>query len=200
MKLLIAITALVVSTLAPPAIETVTPPAPTVSDRPQTVAVTGSGFLDGLKLLVTDPGGAIRTLAGQDIQARRESSFQATVTFATAGTYSFVVINPDGAKSNLVSVQARSGGVKPSIEQIAPDETMKSAQEQAITITGSYFAQGATVSVTDPAGAVATIRTLEKNTAQTIVVRMVLDQTGTYSIVVVNPGGEASNAVPLKVN
>ena len=39
-----------------------------------------------------------------------------------------------------------------------------------------------------------------KNTAQTIVVRMVLDQAGTYSVVVVNPGGEASNAVPLKVN
>ena len=140
-----------------------TPAAPAVSDRPQTVAVTGSGFQEGLKLIVTDPGGAIRTLAGQDIQSRRESSFQATVTFPAAGTYSFVVINPDGAKSNLVSVQARSGGVKPSIEQIVPDETMKSTQEQAITITGSYFAQGATVSVTDPAGAVATFRTLEKN-------------------------------------
>ena len=45
-----------------------------------------------------------------------------------------------------------------------------------------------------------TLRTLDKSTAQTIVVRMVLDQTGTYSLVVVNPSGDASNAAPLKVN
>ena len=201
MKVLLAITALVASTLALPAIDSVTPAAPSVSNRPQTVAVTGSGFQDGLKLNVTDPGGAITTLAGQDILSRRESSFQVTITFSSAGTYSFVVINPDGAKSNLVSVQARaSNAIKPSIDEIAPAETMKSPQEQTITITGSNFVQGATVSVTDPAGSVVTLRTLEKSTAQTIVVRVMLDQSGTYSVVVVNPGNEASNAAPLKVN
>lgn len=184
----------------PPTIGSVSPATPTRSDQPQTLTVNGTDFEDGLKLMVTGPGGEIRTFSGQDIQSRRETSFQATLTFLASGTYSLMVLNPDGSKSNPFALQVQSGGTRPIIDQVTPAETPKDTREQAVTISGSHFAQGATVSLTGPAGSTSTIRTLEKNTPQTIVVRLMLDQAGTYSLAVLNPGGEPSNAVTLKVN
>jgi hypothetical protein len=201
---LAALTLVVVSVaLDAPTITGVSPASPAPSDRPQTITVTGTEFQEGLKLIVTGPDGDIRTFAGQDLQTRREATFQATLTFPTGGTYSLVVLNPDGSKSSPFAVRVKSSGgsgPRPTVDQVSPAETAKDTREQTVTLSGSNFAAGATLSVTDPAGTVSTIRTLEKSTPQTIVARLMLDQPGNYSIVVVNPDGEASNPVTIKVN
>ena len=194
--------ALAVTVVAPPTITSVDPANPPRSERPQTLTVSGTDFKDGLKLIVTGPNGEIRTFAGGDIQAGRESSFQASVTLPAVGSYSLVVLNPDGGRSAPFSIHVKGSGgaAQAAVDQVSPAEVTKDGREQTITLTGRQFAPDASVIVTDPAGAVSTLRTFEKQTAQTIVVRVAFDQRGTYSIVVQNGGAEPSNPVAVKVN
>ena len=201
-RLAILATALAVAAAAPPTITSVDPAAPARSERPQPLTVTGTDFKDGLKLIITGPNGESRTYAGGDIQSGRETSFQTPVTLAAAGSYALVVLNPDGSKSAPFSIQVKGqGGSAPAVlNEITPAETTRDGREQTITLTGSQFAPDASVIVTDPAGTVSTLRTFEKSTPQTIVVRLVLDQRGTYSIAVQNGGAEPSNPATLRVN
>jgi hypothetical protein len=68
----------------------------------QTIIVSGSSFQAGLTLAVTPitPPGDPSTFSGSQIQSQTGTSFQVTVTFATAGNYSFQVTNPSGDQSN----------------------------------------------------------------------------------------------------
>ena len=201
-RLAILATALAVAAATAPTITSVDPATPVRSERPQTLTVTGTDFKEGLKLIITGPNGEIRTYAGGDIQSGRETSFQTSVTLAAAGSYALVVLNPDGSKSAPFSIQVKGqgGGAPAVLTEITPAETTRDGREQTITLTGSQFAPDASVIVTDPAGTVSTLRTFEKSTPQTIVVRLVLDQRGTYSIVVQNSGAEPSNPATLRVN
>ena len=185
-----------------PTITSVDPASPSRSDRPQTLTVSGTEFRDGLKLIVTGPNGAVQTYSGGDIQSGRETSFQTLVTFAASGTYALVVLNPDGGKSSPFSIQVKgSGGTAAAvIEQVTPAETTRDGREQTLTLTGSQFGADASVLVTDPAGSVATVRTFDKSTSQTIVFRLILEHRGTYSIAVQNAGADPSNPVTVKVN
>jgi len=72
----------------------------TAGSSPLTVTVTGTNFAAGLTLAVTQPGGGIATGQGALVSAITATTFQATVTFGAAGTYSFQVTSASGEKSN----------------------------------------------------------------------------------------------------
>ena len=176
---------LAVAAATPPTITSVDPATPARSERPQTLTVTGTDFKDGLKLIITGPNGEIRTLrrwrhpvgpgdvvpdvrdpgGGRIVRARRPESRRQQVR---------AVLHPGQG-----SRRRHTGGAQRDHSR----RNHEGRTGQTITLTGSQFAPDASVIVTDPAGTVSTLRTFEKSTAQTIVVRLVLDQRGTYSIV-----------------
>jgi hypothetical protein len=55
------------------------------------------------------------------------------------------------------------------------------------------------VSITDPTGTVIVAEQLDKVDAQTIVLKRVFDQSGSYAFMVTNPSGESSNTLAVMV-
>jgi len=182
-----------------PTITGIVPDKPAVSPKPVTVVVNGEEFQSGLSLQVTGPDGQIRTLAGTDITAQKPVSFQVQFTFDAEGRYAFVVLNHDGKRSAPFTVEARRLGSRPSIDQVAPMEFSKSPEPQVVTLTGRNFQPGLKLSVTDPTGTVTVADRIDKIDAQTVVVRLAFEQSGSYAVMVTNPSGESSNTVSLSV-
>lgn len=182
-----------------PRITAIAPESPVVSARAQVVTVHGEDFRAGLTLLATTPGGAVRNLSGNDIQSRRDVAFQVWFAFDAVGTYSFVVINEDGAKSEPFAVQARQAAQQPLIDRVTPEELSRSQEPQVVTLTGRNFAPGLRLSLTDPTGKVTVTEEFDRLDAHTAVVRLLFDQGGPYSLMVTNRSGESSNTVAIVV-
>ena len=174
-----------------PKITGIVPDKPTVSPKAVTVVINGEEFQSGLSLQVTTPGGDVRTLAGMDIAAQRAVSFQVQFTF--------VVLNHDGKRSPPFNVEARRVANRPNIDQVTPMEFSKSPEPQVVTLTGRNFQPGLKLSITDPTGTVTVADRIDKIDAQTVVVRLVFEQSGSYALMVTNPSGESSNTVSLSV-
>jgi len=190
----------VIGAAADPSITGVTPQAPPLSVKPQVLTVIGEGFRSGLALEVTTPGGAVQTISGPAISAVRATSFQVSLTLDAAGRYSLVVINDDGKKSSAYPVEVKQAARAPAIDRVTPQELSKSHDPQIVTLTGRDFSPGLKVSLTDPTGTVSVVTALEKIEAQTVVVGLVFEQTGIYSVMVTNPSGESSNSVSVTIN
>lgn len=184
-----------------PRITGISPGSPVVSPRAQVMTVTGEEFRPGLSLQVTTPAGEVGSHKGDEIRSQTSGSFQVSATFASAGRYEFVVINPDGTTSSPFPVEAKAvkGRLQPWVEQVVPTEVTKSAEAQVISLTGRNFATGLKVSITDPTGTVTVADTLEKVTPNSIVLRVMFEFTGRYELLVTNPSGESSNSVTVVV-
>jgi hypothetical protein len=196
----VAIAALTLGTLDRPHISGITPPAPSKSDRAQTLAVNGTGFAPGLTLEVTTPAGATQTFTGSALQQMRDTSFQVSIVLGIAGTYSMVVRNTDGGVSDPFQLKVQPTATsKVVIEKIAPENITKNAQPQTLTITGRGFEPGLSVSVTDPTGVVAVIKGSPVGTVSptSFEFSVVIDKGGEYSLMVTNPSGENSNSMPF---
>ena len=186
-------------TLSEPKITGIVPDRPMVDAKPVRVTVNGQDFRSGLSVQITTPGGALKNVAGGDVTGQSPASFNVSFSFDAEGAYEFVVLNADGGKSSPFRVEARRTATRPTIEQIAPAEYAKSPEPQVVTITGRFFAPGAKVSITDPTGTVIAAEQLDKVDAQTIVLKRVFDQSGSYAFMLTNPNGESSNTLTVMV-
>jgi hypothetical protein len=183
-----------------PKITSVAPDHPMVSPKPQLLTVTGENFRSNLTLTVTTPGGAARTLGGADIAAQRTTSFQASVVLDEMGTYSLVVMNGDGRRSAPFPLAVKAAARQPWISQVSPEEVPKGQEAQSITLTGNNFVTGLKVSVADPTGTVTVADAIDKVTVDTVVFKYTFEMAGRYEIMLVNPSGESSNTVVVRVN
>ncbi len=107
--------ALVMSVDAPPAAPSAVlfslAPDPIIArPSPQTISVSGQGFLSGLTLAVTLQNGASVTVSGSQITRVASQSFDAMVTIPIAGTYSFQVTNPGATTSNAITKNIQGAG------------------------------------------------------------------------------------------
>ena len=183
-----------------PKITAVTPAAPVVSQKPQTLTVTGEGFRTGLTLFVTTPGGTVQTLAGEDLAAQRPTSFQVSLALTEKGRYTLVVVNETGPRSTAFAIETKAPAASgPWIEEVMPAEFSRSRDVQLVTLAGRNFAAGVRVNVGDPSGSVKTAEVVRVE-PQTIVVRYTFEQAGPHEVTLTNPSGESSNAVAIAVN
>lgn len=188
-----------------PIISSVEPRAPAARDAAQLLTITGSTFLDGVSLNVVTPDGRVLNYSGAAIRARRETSFQVAVVFAAPGAYTLTAMNPDKSTSDpfvlKVPVPAQAAVATPRIDKVLPDQLTKDPQPQVLKISGERFAQGLSVSLTDPIGTVYLIKSpaVSSVTTTSFDLSVVLEMTGDYSLMITNPSGESSNSVSLKV-
>jgi hypothetical protein len=193
--------------LLAPVISSVAPQAPSRSATVQVLTISGVNFSEGLSLTIVEPDGRKQSYAGPAIQARRDTSFKASVTLAALGAYTLIVTNPDGAASDpfvlkgSASPQPATPGPSPKIDRVLPGEPTKDPLPQTLAVTGEHFAQGLSVYLTDPIGTVFLIKgsALGSFTATSFTVLAALDMTGDYTLLVTNPSGESSNSMTIKV-
>ena len=116
-----------------------------------------------------------------DITAQRAVSFQVQFTFDAEGRYAFVVLNHDGKRS--AAVQRGGPACRQPAEHRSSDsaEFSKSPEPQVVTLAGRNFQPGLKLSVTDPTGTVTVADRIDKSDAQTMVVRLVFEQSGSYA-------------------
>lgn len=187
--------------LSTPEITNVTPGSPGVSSKPQRLTITGTDFLQGLTLMITNPGGQSQRYAGEDILNRRPTAFEVNVLLDTKGNYSLVVSNTDGGVSRPfpLTVQGEAAQpenkTKPTIESISPAKVTKSNTPQTLTVRGTRFEPGMVVLLTDPTGTVKTIsgNAIADITPTSFQFTAILELPGEYSVEVKLPSGALSN-------
>ncbi|HEV3329627.1 MAG TPA: thrombospondin type 3 repeat-containing protein [Bryobacteraceae bacterium] len=169
-----------------PAITGITPNSLQASGNAQTVTVNGTGFQAGLTVAVTGPNGNV-TVTVQNVTA---ASFQMTLVLATAGTYMLKATNPDGQSATFTfTVTAGTEAPTPSITGISPSNPQVSGTPQLVTVSGTGFQAGLTVTVTGPNGSVSV--TVQNVMATSFQMTLVL-AAGSYTVKVTNPDGQST--------
>jgi hypothetical protein len=169
----------------------------------QTITVQGQDFLPGLTLDVVAPGGATQNFVGTSIQGLTTSSFRVQPLFDVPGTYSFVVRNSAGVAAEPFPVQVRdpSNTTAPIMTSVNPAVLSPSPAAQTVSITGTNFATGLSVRITQPDGTISIASAGEVSNVTTtgFQLRLVFSRTGFYLLQVNNPNGEVSNSLTVTV-
>jgi hypothetical protein len=87
-----------------PKIDRVVPEQVTKDPLPQTLAVSGEYFAQGLSVYLTDPIGTVYLIKGSGIGSFTATSFSVSVAIEMTGDYSLMVTNPSGESSNNVTI------------------------------------------------------------------------------------------------
>ena len=163
---------------SPPSVVAISPFSPTASPTAQAFAVTGSNFERGLMVALTAPDGSTTTLSGAQIQYVSATTFQMSAVLAASGSYSFLVMNPNGGASapfyfnvlkavQTISHIADGGGWKSTIILMNTDMMAAPYTVNLWGDTGGAFTPplvlGSTTG-TIPVGGSVTIRTADTNT------------------------------------
>lgn len=201
----------VIGAVETPRVTAVTPSPLFTSPKPQTLKVTGTGFAPGLTVEVMSQGNT-ETYSGAAVQGQRSTSFEIAVVLAQPGAPTLVVRNTDGGVSDPFPLKVEVGQPprpenpvpqsRPTIDRVSPEKTTKGSVAQAVTLTGSQFAPGLSVTVTDPTGTVTTINgtALEAVTPTLVKFSVVFDVSGEYTLAITNPPGQSSNTVTVIVS
>jgi hypothetical protein len=184
---------------APPAISSLSPNPMTGSNANQTLTINGSGFVAGLTVNLTT-GTSTLAYTAASISSATATQVQVLVNVGTtARAWTVVVVNPGGAASNAATLTVTAPPPPPVISTLSPNPMTGSASAQTLTINGSGFAPGATVSMTYSGGTVVS-PTIASSSATQIAATVTVGTTArAWTVQVVNPGGAASNAATLTV-
>ena len=128
-------------------IASLSPNPMTGSASNQTLTINGSGFLAGATVSLTYSGGSVVNPVVASLSA---TQIAATVNVGTtARTWTVQVTNPGGAASNSATLTVTApAAAPPAIASLSPNPMTGSASNQTLTINGSGFLAGATVSLT----------------------------------------------------
>ena len=184
-----------------PKVSVVAPQAPVPGPSAQLLTVNGEQFLTGLTLDVSTPEGGTHRYRDSDIRNVRGTSFQASVTLNTAGTYSLVVTNPDGGVSEPFALKVQAAPVAPVVDTVTPMRANRQDSAQIVKVDGKRFVDGLVVNLCDPTGETTTITggDVQRFTPTSFEVSVVFAMSGDYQIGVTNPDGGRSNMLNVNV-
>jgi pimeloyl-ACP methyl ester carboxylesterase len=176
-----------------PIISSISPSNPVASSSDQSVNVSGSNFQSGLTITVFIPGGGTATLSGSQIQNVTSTSFTMIITLNVAGNYGIRVNNPNGLQSNTFNFTTQNP--TPNISSINPSSPCVSSNNQNVTVNGTNFQSGLTVTIFIPGGNNVTLSgsQIQSVTATSFIMVVTLNIQGTYGIRINNPSGIQSS-------
>jgi len=166
----------------------INPTAGTAGGSGFTLTLTGIGFVRGATASFNGSGVTTTFVSSTALTATVPASL-----IATPGSAAVLVTNPDGAVSNSLAFTIRSGIILTSIN---PTTIPANSKATPITATGSGFAQGATIMFNGIA--IGTTFVSATSLTGTIPPELLVN-TGTFTVAVVNPNGDASNALSFVV-
>ncbi len=201
----------VMGTVEPPHVSSVDPSPILTSPKPQALKVTGTGFAPGLTVELTQQGNT-ETFSGAAVRGQSTTSFEIAVVMAQPGAGTLAVRNTDGGVSDPFALKIEAGQTGrpegpvpqslPAIDRVVPDKATKNSVAQPLTFSGNNFAQGLSVSITDPTGSVTVLKgsAIDSITRETVKINIVLEIMGEYSFLITNPSGQSSNTVVVIVS
>jgi hypothetical protein len=152
---------------------------------------------------VTAPDGSSTTVQDAGIEDVQPTSFRARVVVDQPGTYTFVVENDNGARSEGFAVAVEtSSTARPTIASITPGALPISTSTTLVAVTGQNFRDGLTIDVVAPSGATTTIpaTAVAFRSSTRVEFTFAFDAAGIYTVLVRNPDGELSNGSSITVN
>jgi hypothetical protein len=87
-----------------PVARVVTPATVPRSNQATLVSIQGTGFAPNASVMITDPTGMLMALTGAQLAQLSPTNVQFTFVFGIRGTYTLVVLNPNGDTANAVFV------------------------------------------------------------------------------------------------
>jgi len=188
-------------TCAAPSISSVSPSSYPASSNNQTMTINGSSFKSGATLTFRDPQG--NSIASSASKLTFISSSQISYQFNNAndpGTWTVKVNNPDGQLSNTVSFTVTAAA--PIISNVSPSTYPASGSNQTMTINGSNFQTGATLTFRDPQGnsiASTASKLTFVSSSQISYQFNNANDPGAWTVKVNNPDGQSSNTISFTV-
>ncbi len=174
---------------AAPTITSITPSAGNPSQN-VTVTISGTGF-QASPTVTAGPGITV-------VNVTRTNDTTITATFqiannATVGGRDVRVTNPDG------SFVQRDGGFTVgnaiSVTSVSPNTRGRGAQNQAVTVTGTGFVSGATVSFGGNGVTIDSATVVSSTRIDTVIDIAATATTGARTVTVTNPGGISDSCV-----
>src|SRR6185295_3815829 len=162
----------------PPSVSSITPDTGPATGG-TSVTITGSNFVAGASVRI---GGTLAT----NVTVTNGTSLTATTPAHAAGTVSVMVTNPDAQSGTLASAFTYTTPPPPSISGVSPGSG-PAVGGTAVTITGTNFAAGATVSF---GGTLATGVSVTNST--TLTATTPAHSAGTVSVVVTNADAQSA--------
>ena len=177
-----------------PIISAVNPNPMTGSNSPQTLTITGTGFLSGLKLSIGSsliPAGQLAVLTPTLLQI-------SVVTGLSANVYAVQVANANGGVSNRVNLQVNAPPL-PAITSLMPNPLIHSKATQVLTVNGTNFQSGAGLQVTVGSTPYSGSQVIFVSSSQLLVAVTTASTSPALAVQVTNPSGEVSNSATLTV-
>lgn len=185
------------STASRPTLVGLSPSSPTQSTTSQVVYLAGAGFQPGLSAVFTAPNGATSTVGGAGVTEASSTIARVWAVLAEAGQYAVKVANPDGQTSEpwTFTVKPSEPTVpRPAVTGLSPSSPGASTASQVVYLSGTNFQAGLSVVLTSPGGSPAPVAPIASSDVTSTAIRLsvTLQDAGTYTVKVANPGGQAS--------
>ena len=187
---------------AAPTVTSVSPSPVSGSTSAQTLTINGSNFVTGATVTYHDPQGNSYPGHATTFVSASQLTDAAFNDANDGGTWTVTVVNPGSVSSAAFNFTVSASGTTPTITSVSPSPVPGSTSAQTLTINGSNFVTGATVTYHDPQG------NSYPGHATTFVSASQLKDTafndandgGTWTVTVVNPSGGSSTAFNFTVN
>ncbi len=168
-------------------------PASMTANSTKTISLTGTGFLGGAT--VSFSGTGVSTSA-TTVSSSTALIVDVTVSgSALAGTRTITVTNPGGASVTSGPIFTVMGTL--SVTSVSPSSLNTGVANQMVTLTGTGFVSGATVSFSGN-GVTNGITAVTSSTSLSFLVSIANSAaTGTRTITVTNPGGATATSGPI---
>jgi len=182
-------------TAPPPVVSSLSPNPIAASNSPQLLTIAGSNFVAGTGLKVA-VGGTVYQ-GGQINSITSSQLLVSVVVGAAAQSLAVVVTNPSGQSSTSVNLSVTAPVQPPVITGLNPNPMTESNSAQTLTVTGTGFQAGLTLSI---GGALITANQLAVLTPTQLQINIVTGLSAyDYAVQVVNANGLVSNTVILQV-
>ena len=187
---------------AVPTITSVTPNPVPGSNSAQQITINGSNFQSGATLTYHDPQGNSYPGHSSTFVNSGQLLDPAFNDASDAGTWTVTVVNPGGQSSTAFNFTVSASTAVPTVTSVSPNPVPGSNSAQKITINGSNFQSGATLTYHDPQG-----NSYPGHSSTFVNSGQFLDpafndasDAGTWTVTVVNPGGQSSTAFNFTVS
>ncbi len=186
-----------------PSITSVSPASMPASDSNQTFTINGSNFANGATLTFYPPtGGALGSTAAKLTFVSSSQIIYQLNNASDVGIWAVRVNNPNGQSSGTASFTVTAVVPPPLITSVSPASYPASANNQTMTINGSSFVSGATLTFAPPEGgtiASTAIKLTFVSSSQITYLFNNAGDIGIWTVRVNNPDGQSSGAVGFTV-
>ena len=191
---------------------TMSSPAPTVgsvspspvpgSTSAQTLTINGSNFVTGATVTYHDPQGNSYPGHATTFVSACQLIDSAFNDASDGGTWTVTVVNPSGSSSTAFNFTVSASSATPTVTSVSPSPVPGSNSAQTLTINGSNFVTGATVTYHDPQGNSYPGHATTFVSASQLTDAAFNDASdgGTWTVTVVNPGSVSSAAFNFTVS